>query len=72
MSKYVKVIKEGLVLPARGVHKKTVFWLHGLGDSANGVLPMFDNNIWNPFDKYTKMILLNAKERKVTLNGGMM
>ncbi|OMJ86278.1 hypothetical protein SteCoe_12266 [Stentor coeruleus] len=50
------------------VHKRTLIWLHGLGDSAEGFLPLFQ---MNPLLEDCKIVLLTAPSRPVTLNYGM-
>lgn len=39
----MSITKEGrnIIIGPSGEHKYTVIWLHGLGDSANGFLPVF-------------------------------
>lgn len=50
------------------VHKHTIIWLHGLGDSAEGFLPIFEEKDILPD---CKVVLLTAPKQPVTLNGGM-
>lgn len=50
------------------VHKRTLIWLHGLGDSAEGFLSLFQ---MNPLLDDCKVVLLTAPSRPVTLNYGM-
>ena len=61
--------KRGLIIAAEEAHKKTVIWLPGIADCANGSLLKFDNRIWNPFDKSTKIVLLNPPRREVKIAG---
>jgi len=51
-------------------HKKTIIWLHGLGDSSDGFQGLFEQ--LQPQLPGTKVILPNAPSIPVTLNGGMM
>lgn len=44
--------------------------MHGLGDTANGYLDIFTSKI-NPVTPSTKVVLLTAPIRKVTINFGM-
>jgi predicted esterase len=47
-------------------YKKVLFFMHGLGDSADSFVPLFEE--FSPKD--FKIVLLNAENRKVTINGG--
>lgn len=49
------------------VHRHTIIWLHGLGDSAEGFLPIFEERDILPD---CKVVLLTAPKQPVTLNGG--
>ncbi len=44
--------------------------MHGLGDSADGYLDIFNGDL-NPCSPSTKIVLLTAPIRKVTINMGM-
>lgn len=44
--------------------------MHGLGDTADGYLDVFTTNI-NPVSASTKVVLLTAPMKKVTINFGM-
>jgi len=46
---------------------KVLFFMHGLGDSADSFVPVFEQ--FSPKDY--KIVLLNAEVTPVTLNGGM-
>lgn len=48
--------------------RRTLIWLHGLGDSADGFAPLFQQQLQLPD---TNVLLLTAPQRAVTLNGGM-
>jgi predicted esterase len=57
-----------IVNPANNsTHKKTLIWLHGLGDSYNGFKDLFENlQLPN-----TRIVIPNAPNVPVTINGGM-
>ncbi|NUZ12896.1 alpha/beta fold hydrolase [Pseudoalteromonas sp. McH1-7] len=56
--------------PAVGEHKASIIWLHGLGDSGNGFLPIAPElNL--PGELGVKFIFPHAPEQPVTINGGM-
>ena len=64
----MKAIRQGkniILEPPR--HLRTLVWLHGLGDSADGFLPLFEN--FQVVDD-CKIVLLTAPIRPVTLNMG--
>jgi phospholipase/carboxylesterase len=67
----MSVTTEGrnIIIAPEGEHKHTVIWLHGLGDSADGFLPVFKGS--KIFGTNTKIVLLTAPIRAVTVNGGM-
>ena len=50
--------------------KNSLIWLHGLGDSSEGFFDYFleDNS---PVYQGTRVLLLQAPDRPVTINGGM-
>jgi len=50
--------------------KNTLIFLHGLGDSAEGLQDIFHNNPSSPICNNTRVILLTAPEVPVTINGG--
>lgn len=52
------------------IHTETLIWLHGLGDTAEGFFPVFSGAM-NPCFSTTKIVLLTAPIRPVTINGGM-
>lgn len=52
-------------------HINTLIWLHGLGDSAEGFLDVFNEEAVNPVTNDTKVVLLTAESRSVTINAGM-
>jgi phospholipase/carboxylesterase len=65
----MKLLKRGKdILLEPLVHHRTLIWLHGLGDSAEGFLPVFKDyfSIEN-----CRIVLLTAPVRPVTINGGM-
>lgn len=45
--------------------------MHGLGDSAEGFLDVFNHPSMNPVTNDTKVVLLTAPARPVTINAGM-
>lgn len=56
--------------PAVGEHKASIIWLHGLGDSGNGFLPIAPElNL--PGELGVQFIFPHAPEQPVTINGGM-
>jgi len=62
--------KAKIVFPSKGKHTSTLFFLHGLGDSASGgwsdLVPEFQSRLPG-----LKVILPNAPVQPVSLNGGM-
>jgi len=52
-------------------HVNTLIWMHGLGDSAEGFLDVFTDPAINPVTNDTKVVLLTADSRPVTINAGM-
>jgi len=63
-------VKRNIILKPVKNHRNTLIWMHGLGDSAYGFLDVFYNNK-EICPKSTKIILLTAPYRPVTINGGM-
>ncbi|CAD8193178.1 unnamed protein product [Paramecium pentaurelia] len=58
-----------LVLNPKAAHKYSLIWMHGLGDTAFGFLDIFEQM---PIVKAeTKVYLLQAPQRPVTINMGM-
>ncbi|WMN58501.1 alpha/beta hydrolase [Pseudoalteromonas xiamenensis] len=55
---------------AKGEHRATVIWLHGLGDSGHGFLPVA-NALQLPESLGVRFIFPHAPERPMTINGGM-
>ena len=62
---------DDIYLTPKGEHNRTLLWLHGLGDSAEGFVDVFKSKKVTPVDEKTKVILLTAPVRAVTLNFGM-
>ncbi|WWC72965.1 uncharacterized protein I206_106929 [Kwoniella pini CBS 10737] len=58
-----------LKVSPKEAHTATVIFLHGLGDSGHGWLPVA-KSLWNTFPN-VKWILPHAPEIPITLNGGM-
>ncbi len=56
--------------PATGEHKATVIWLHGLGDSGDGFLPVA-SQLSLPAELGVKFVFPHAPVQPVTINGGM-
>lgn len=50
------------------VHTYTIVWLHGLGDSAEGFVDLFQER---PLLPNCKVVLPTAPSQAVTINGGM-
>ena len=56
--------------PAKGEHKATIIWLHGLGDSGDGFLPVA-SQLALPDELGFRFVFLHAPVQPVTINGGM-
>jgi len=56
--------------PAQSKHKASIIWLHGLGDSGNGFLPIAPE-LGLPAELGVRFIFPHAPEQPVTINGGM-
>ena len=52
-------------------HTKTLIWLHGIKSSAEEFLGVFGDPDRTPVDKHTKVILLNAGKKKISVAFGM-
>lgn len=65
----MEIIRQGrdIILNPQ-VHLCTIVWLHGLGDSAEGFLPLFQGNT---LLSNCRIVLLTALVNPVTVNGGM-
>ncbi|KAM3146964.1 hypothetical protein pb186bvf_000680 [Paramecium bursaria] len=63
------ILGDKSIVLAPQVHKQSVIWIHGLGDTAHGFLDVFEE--MNITKDHTKIILTNAPQRKVTCNQGM-
>lgn len=55
---------------ARGEHKASIIWLHGLGDSGEGFLPIAPE-LKLPDELGVRFVFPHAPEQPVTINGGM-
>jgi phospholipase/carboxylesterase len=55
---------------ARGEHKASIIWLHGLGDSGDGFLPIAPE-LKLPDELGVRFVFPHAPEQPVTINGGM-
>lgn len=62
---------EDIILHPKSYHKRTIIFLHGLGDTAEGYLDMFTDPKLCPVCPNTKVVLPTAKLRKVTVNMGI-
>lgn len=66
-------MQEGLLpsveIAAKGQHKATIIWLHGLGDSGNGFAPIAPE-LKLPDELGVKFIFPHAPIRPVTINNG--
>ena len=56
--------------PAQSTHKASIIWLHGLGDSGNGFLPIAPE-LGLPEELGVRFVFPHAPEQPVTINGGM-
>ena len=54
-----------------GDHKRTLIWLHGIQAYAEEFEPIFDNPELTPVDINTKVILLNAGIKSISVAYGM-
>lgn len=63
-----RLLKRAVVLPAQSEHKFTVIFMHGLGDAGESFVDVFD---MLKLPKSVKVILPNAPQQPVTVNGGM-
>lgn len=55
--------------PIQSAHKRTIIWLHGLGDSGYGFLDIFLSK-FNPVTEDTRVVLPTAPEQAVSVNNG--
>lgn len=51
-------------------HTHTMIWLPGMGDSAEESVGIFHNDLANLVTPSTKVVLLSAPERSMTINAG--
>jgi phospholipase/carboxylesterase len=63
-----KVNRDIILTPPN--YKSVLIWMHGLGDSAEGFLDVFEHQS-RPVPEDMKVILLTAPQAAVTVNGGM-
>ncbi|KPH94421.1 carboxylesterase [Pseudoalteromonas porphyrae] len=56
--------------PAKAKHQATIIWLHGLGDSGDGFLPVAPQ-LSLPDDLGVRFVFPHAPVQPVTINGGM-
>ena len=60
-----------IVVETKGVSTdSTLIWMHGLGDSAEGFVDLFEDES-SPVGPNTKVVLLTAPQAPVSVNGGM-
>ena len=65
----MEIIRQGRnIIIQPNVHRATLVWLHGLGDTAEGFLPVFKAR---PLHEGLKYVLLTAPMREVTANFNM-
>lgn len=57
-------------VPAQGITRAAVVWLHGLGDSGHGFAPIVPE-LRLPANHGIRFLFPHAPERPVTVNGGM-
>ncbi|MBB1332221.1 MULTISPECIES: alpha/beta hydrolase [unclassified Pseudoalteromonas] len=55
---------------AKGQHQATIIWLHGLGDSGDGFLPVA-SQLALPDELGVRFVFPHAPVQPVTINGGM-
>lgn len=69
---FYDILRRGsdIILSPKGAHTHTIIFLHGLGDTAKGFLDLFTEKS-NPATETTKIVLLTAPTRPVTINMGM-
>lgn len=68
---YKKIFGDEITIsPVDEKHKKTMIWLPGLGDSADGNESHFNDGFTTPMDRYTRVRLLTAPTAKVTIQNG--
>lgn len=61
---------ESVVVAPNAEHKATIVWLHGLGDSGDGFVPVA-RELKLPNELGVKYVFPHAPIQAVTLNGGM-
>ena len=59
------------IIPLNNKYDNTLIWLHGLGDSGEGYVDIFLDRELDFMGENSKIVLLNAKDQKVTINNGM-
>eukprot|EP00347_Sterkiella_histriomuscorum_P020712 403336766 len=63
--------KDGaIILNPLQQHKYSLIWMHGLGDSPASFVDLFMNRQYQLTPDHCKVILLQAPNRPVTMNGG--
>ena len=60
-----------IILHSNKEHKRTLIWLHGINAYAEEFESIFDNHKLTPIDKNTKVILLNAGIKSISVAYGM-
>jgi phospholipase/carboxylesterase len=67
--KFQSVDRDITLTPNEG-HDSTLIFMHGLGDSAEGYIDVFNSNA-KPIPNKMKVVLLTAPQSAVTINSGM-
>ena len=62
-------VMDSSITLTHGSHKKTLIWLHGLGDTSEGFVSFFTHS-HSPLYHNTKIKLIQAPLRRVTINNG--
>jgi len=66
--KFPELLDDAIVLdPENGTHKFTLIFLHGLGDHGSSFIDVFEGLT----KKQIRVVLPNAPEIPITVNGGM-
>lgn len=60
-----------MLMPKEGEPESTLIFLHGLGDIAHNLTPIFNSFRCSPTPPSIKILLLQAPNSSVTINGGM-
>ena len=63
------LLSRAAVIPPRAAHRSTLIFMHGLGDSSDGFRSVFEQ--LSAAIPNTRIVLPNAPQAAVTVNGGM-